>query len=36
MATAGSIVVDLVMRTGMFETDSKRAEKRLQEITKRA
>lgn len=36
MATAGSIVVDLVMRTGMFETDSKRAEKRLQEMTKRA
>ena len=36
MATAGSIVVDLVMRTGMFETDSKRAEKRLQEIAKRA
>lgn len=33
MATAGSIVVDLVMRTGMFETDSKRAEKRLREMT---
>ncbi len=33
MATAGSIVVDLVMRTGMFESDSKRAEKRLREMT---
>lgn len=27
---AGSIVIDLLMRTGSFETDSKRAEKRLQ------
>ena len=26
MATAGSIVVDLLMRTGAFETDTKRAE----------
>lgn len=32
MATAGSIVVDLLMRTGSFETDSKRAERRLQDM----
>jgi len=31
---AGSIVIDLLMRTGSFETDSKRAEKRLQEMEK--
>jgi len=36
MATAGSIVVDLLMRTGSFETDSKRAEKRLRELQKTA
>jgi hypothetical protein len=33
---AGSIVVDLLMRTGSFETDSKRAEKRLQDFEKTA
>lgn len=32
MATAGSIVVDLLMRTGSFETDSKRAEARLRGV----
>ena len=36
MATAGSITVDLLMKTGSFETDSKRAEKRLQEMEKTA
>lgn len=36
MATAGSIVIDLLMRTGSFETDSKRAEKRLGEMRKEA
>ena len=36
MATAGSIVIDLLMRTGSFETDSKRAEKRLKEFKKEA
>lgn len=36
MATAGSIVVDLLMRTGSFETDSKRAEKRLKQFKKEA
>lgn len=40
MATAGSIVVDLLMRTGSFETDaqraSKTAEKRFKEIQKQA
>jgi len=33
---AGSIVVDLLMRTGSFETDTKRAEKRLQQMKKEA
>lgn len=32
----GSIVVDLLMRTGSFETDTKRAEKRLEEFRKKA
>jgi len=32
MATAGSIVIDLLMKTGAFETDTKRAEKRLKEM----
>lgn len=40
MATAGSIVVDLLMRTGSFETDAQRAskisEKRFKEIQKQA
>lgn len=36
MATAGSIVIDLLMRTGAFETDVGRAEKRLQQMQKRA
>lgn len=36
MATAGSIVIDLLMKTGSFETDTKRAEKRLQEMEKTA
>lgn len=34
MATAGSIVIDLLLRTGSFETDSKRAEKRNREMAK--
>lgn len=34
MATAGSIVIDLLMRTGSFETDSKRAEKRVKDFRK--
>lgn len=34
MATAGSIVIDLLLRTGSFETDSKRAEKRAREMHK--
>lgn len=33
---AGSIVVDLLMRTGAFESDTKRAEKRLAELRKEA
>lgn len=33
---AGSIVIDLLMRTGSFETDTKRAEKRLKEMQKTA
>ncbi|MCQ9615943.1 phage tail tape measure protein [Paenalcaligenes niemegkensis] len=32
MATAGSIIVDLLMRTGSFETDSKRAEQRMKQM----
>lgn len=40
MATAGSIVVDLLLKTGSFETDaqraSKTAEKRFKEIEKQA
>lgn len=36
MATAGSIVIDLLMRTGAFETDSKRAEKRMRDLNKTA
>lgn len=36
MATAGSIVIDLLMRTGSLETDSKRAEKRLKQFKKEA
>lgn len=31
---AGSIVIDLLMKTGSFETDTKRAEKRLQSFQK--
>jgi hypothetical protein len=34
MMAAGSIVVDLLMRTGSFETDTKRAEKRLKDFQK--
>lgn len=34
--SAGSIVVDLMMRTGAFETDTRRAEKRLAELKKEA
>ncbi|MFW8566147.1 hypothetical protein [Orrella sp. 11846] len=34
MATAGSIVVDLLMRTGSFETDAKRAAKQIDKLTK--
>jgi len=33
---AGSIVIDLLMRTGSFETDTKRAEKALREFEKTA
>lgn len=33
---AGSIVIDLMMRTGSFETDTARAEKRLAELKKEA
>lgn len=36
MATAGSVVLDLVMRTGGFETDSKRAEQRMRALEKEA
>lgn len=36
MATAGSIVIDLLMKTGSFESDSKRAEKRLKQFKKEA
>lgn len=36
MATAGSIVIDLLMNTGSFETDTKRAAKNLQELNKQA
>lgn len=34
--TAGSIVIDLLMRTGAFETDTKRAEARLKAFKKEA
>ena len=33
---AGSIVIDLLMKTGSFETDTKKAEKRLKELEKTA
>jgi hypothetical protein len=33
---AGSIIIDLLMKTGSFETDTKRAEKRLAELKKEA
>lgn len=33
---AGSIIIDLLMKTGSFETDSKRAEKRLRDMEKTA
>lgn len=33
---AGSIIIDLLLRTGSLETDTKRAEKRLQEMEKTA
>lgn len=33
---AGSIIIDLLMKTGMFETDTKRAEKALENFQKRA
>src|SRR5690606_4697173 len=33
---AGSIVIDLLMKTGSFETDSKRAEARLRQMEKTA
>lgn len=32
--SAGSIIIDLLMRTGSFETDTKRAEKRLKDFEK--
>lgn len=31
-ATAGSIIVDLMLKTGMFETDADRAERRLKKL----
>lgn len=31
---AGSIIIDLLMKTGAFETDTKRAEKRIKELEK--
>ncbi|TQU37613.1 hypothetical protein DB811_01505, partial [Xanthomonas perforans] len=34
MATAGSIVVDLLMRTGSFETDTDRASKQVRKFGK--
>ncbi len=34
MATAGSIVVDLLMRTGSFETDTDRASKKVKKLGK--
>jgi hypothetical protein len=36
MATAGSIVIDLLMRTGSFVTDSERAEKAVKKLQKAA
>ena len=36
MATAGSVVIDLLMKTGSFESDSKRAEDRLKKFKKEA
>lgn len=36
MTTAGSIVVDLLMRTGSFVTDTQRAEKQLRSLQKTA
>lgn len=36
MATAGSIVVDLLMRTGSFETDTNRASKQMKKLGKDA
>lgn len=33
---AGSIIVDLLLKSGSFESDTKRAEKRLQELKKEA
>ena len=36
MATAGSIVISLLMATGSFETDTKRAEDRLKKFKKEA
>ena len=36
MATAGSVVVDLLMKTGSFTTDAARAEKSLQNLQKTA
>ena len=33
---AGSIIIDLLFKTGSFETDTKRAEKRLKELKKEA
>lgn len=34
--SAGSIVIDLLMKTGAFETDAKRAERRLKQFKKEA
>lgn len=35
MATAGSIVVDLLMRTGSFETDTRRAERQMRQLQRK-
>jgi hypothetical protein len=36
MATAGSIVIDLLLKSGSFETDTKRAAKNLDDLNKQA
>ncbi len=36
MATAGSIVIDLLMKTGSFVTDTQRAEKSMKSMERTA